>query len=133
MKSLVCNCLLTYDPEQFGGVQAEAGAEGVPQCSNHRVHQDGSQVVKEEASRHEISSITHDGRQQEEEEEGRVQLVQLLLIGYEDDAAQDQTQQNQHAAFRNHRGEALREVEHCGDREQPGWQPSHVHFHLFNH
>lgn len=108
MKSLVCNCLLTYDPKQFGGIQAEASAEGVPQGSNHRVHQDGSQVVKEEASWHEISSITHDGRQQEEEEEGRIQLVQLLLIGYEDDAAQDQTQQNQHAAFRNHRGESLR-------------------------
>lgn len=117
---MVCNCSLTYDPKQFGSVQAEASAEGIPQRPNHRVHKDGSQVVKEEASWHKISSITHDGRQQEEEEEGRVQLVQLLLIGDEDDAAQDQTQQNQHAAFRNHRGESLREVEHCGDSAQPG-------------
>ena len=104
---------LTYDSQQFGSVQTEAGAEGIPQRPHHSVRQDGSQVVKEEAGRHEVTSIAHNGGQQEEEEEGGLQLVQLLLIGYEDDPSQDQAQQNEHATLRDHRGEALREVKHC--------------------
>ncbi len=110
---MLCDLTLTYDPQQFGGVQAEAGAEGVPQRSHHSVRQDGSQVVEEEAGRHKVPGVAHDGRQQEEEEEGGLQLVQLLLIGYEDDPAQDQTQQDQHAALWDHSGEPLREVKHC--------------------
>lgn len=104
---------LTYDTHQFGGVQTEPGAERVPQGPDHGVRQDGPQVVEEEPGRHEVAGVAHYGGQQEEEEERRVQLVQLLLVGDEDDPAQNQTQQDQHAAFRDHGGEALGEVEHC--------------------
>lgn len=104
---------LTYDPEQFGSVQAEASAEGVPQRSHHGIQKDGAQVVKEEASWHEVARVSDDGGQQEEEEEGGLQLVQLLLIGDEDNAAEDQAEENQHTTLWDDGGEPLREVEHC--------------------
>lgn len=64
--------LLTYDPQLLGCIQAEPGAECVPQRSHHGIRQDGAQIVEEESGRHEVTGITDDGWQQKEEEESGV-------------------------------------------------------------
>lgn len=65
-------------------VHHPADEEGVPQCTHHRKHKDGSQVLSEGSDGQEVASIEDDGRQQVEEEELGVEDGSVVSDGLDD-------------------------------------------------
>ena len=96
-------------------VHHPADKEGVPQSPHHREHEDGPQVLCEGPDGQEVAGIEDDGRQQVEEEELRVEDGGILSDGF-DDAADQQTDEDQQAALWDN-------VWHSGDNVKTcGWK-----------
>lgn len=98
------------------GVHHPADEEGVPQSPHHREHEDGAQVLCEGPDGQEVAGIEDDGRQQVEEEELRVEDGGFLANGF-DDAADQQTDEDQQTAFGDDVWHSGDNVKTCRERE----------------
>ena len=71
------------------------------QRGENGVNQDRSDLVEERPRRHEVSGLHDDRRQDDGEEDLRVELDDLVLVaGEEDDDAEDHSDHDQQAALR---------------------------------
>lgn len=77
---------LTHKSSLLQAPEGSPCCEGIPECAHHSVSEDGTQVVKEQPTGHEIAWVQNDRRQQEEEEGAWLQLV-LSFLGHSQDNA----------------------------------------------